>query len=321
MSFTFPQYNIPVSSKIPIEKPAYEVINVEFTSQLKLKNNISNDIIIDSRNRDTTVFKDPSSYTIYLPNTYRDVLYLRLKKCIIPKTHYSVDTNNNVIHYKELYNYHTFTNIIELPIPIGNYKKENFGKGGQLDLMNVLSTYMTDRSEFGFSYFFTYNELLERIDIEVKPQEAMVEIYFGDGKKYNENTIGEVIGFSPKIFKSNISPNNIINGDQIINLELNNQTYLQINAYQNIEGKIELTGSPTFFIPLKGIFGQNSIYLPGNLIKQDTKYFNPIENKINRIDIKFLTYNNKLFSFHGVNHVIELELYQTNFKKIIETKN
>lgn len=324
MSNHFPFPNRPVSrpstsNEFSLVKPSYEVINVEpFQKSLKLKNNISNDIVIDSRDRDCKVYKDPSLYTIYLPNTYRNVLYLRLKKTIIPKTHYPIDINNNVIYLKEFYDYQTFTEVKDISIPIGNYIKENFGKGGDLDLMDVLSNTLTQNSSFNIQYVFSYNELTDSVRIQILQPNAMVEFFFGDGKKYNDNSIGESIGFSPKIFKSTKYFNNIIEGDQVINLNLNNFCYLQINAYNNIEGPREISGSPTFLIPLDCKFGDYSIYLAGNYLKEDTKYFNPIESKINRIDISFLTYNNKPFSFHGANHLIEFELYQTNYKKKYE---
>ena len=62
-------------------------------------------LIIDSRDRDHSVHPDPNNYTIYFPETYRDVLSIELLSVDVPKTQYNVHSNNNILHRLKLINY------------------------------------------------------------------------------------------------------------------------------------------------------------------------------------------------------------------------
>lgn len=59
--------------------------------------------------------------------------------------------------------------------------------------------------------------------------------------------------------------------------------------------------------------GENTFVQDGTLPREnETKYYNPPENKIDRIRIRFLTGNGNLYDFNGRDHVLDFQIYMLN---------
>lgn len=105
-------------------------------------------LVIDSRDRDTQKYPNPSSYKIKLNKEFKFVKYLRLVQFKIPNSMYLIENDNNLLHFTEHISYESNDCNLEnnyqinscrsnekiVQIPIGDYdidikeifKKENF---------------------------------------------------------------------------------------------------------------------------------------------------------------------------------------------------
>jgi len=93
---------------------------------------IAKHIIVDSRDRDYTIYPNSNKYRIDLPQELRDITSIELTLAQIPNTYYNISNNNNVFYISESPN-----NINSINIPEGQYNNSSLidalnGKYGDL---------------------------------------------------------------------------------------------------------------------------------------------------------------------------------------------
>ena len=81
--------------KIPLEN--IDLKNTELPEPKKEKQTSKHTIIIDSRQRDYTIYPTPSEYLINLMEPHRSVEQIELIAVALPKTEYNVNSENNLI--------------------------------------------------------------------------------------------------------------------------------------------------------------------------------------------------------------------------------
>lgn len=82
-------------NKIPLEN--IELAKVEREPPNKSKLISKHNIVVDSRQRDYTLYPDPNSYLVNLLETYRNVEKIELIAAMVPKTEYNVNSENNLL--------------------------------------------------------------------------------------------------------------------------------------------------------------------------------------------------------------------------------
>ena len=113
-----------------IQKPNYNDFIVKQPAPNKTFGTIDKRLIVDSRERDYTIYPKASNYVIHLDTEYRDVTSIEMVRASIPQSGYIITDHNNEITITETgldYNTNPFTinstlEITEtIKIPIGDY--------------------------------------------------------------------------------------------------------------------------------------------------------------------------------------------------------
>jgi len=81
--------------KIPLENIDLTKIEKQLPKKSKVIN--KHNIIIDSRQRDYSIYPNPSSYLIDLSESHRNVERIELIAAMMPKTEYNVNSDNNLL--------------------------------------------------------------------------------------------------------------------------------------------------------------------------------------------------------------------------------
>ena len=81
--------------KIPLEN--LDLSKFELKHPTKTKKTTKHTIIVDSRQRDYSIYPDPNDYTVNIMFSYRNVERLELIAAMMPKTEYNINTENNLI--------------------------------------------------------------------------------------------------------------------------------------------------------------------------------------------------------------------------------
>ena len=82
-------------NKIPLENIDLTKIEKELPKKSKVIS--KHTIIVDSRQRDYTIYQDPNSYLINLSEPHRNVERIELIAAMMPKTEYNINSDNNLI--------------------------------------------------------------------------------------------------------------------------------------------------------------------------------------------------------------------------------
>ena len=81
--------------KIPLEN--IDLTKIEKQLPKKSKVTTKHNIIIDSRERDYTIYPDPNNYLVELSEAHRNVERIELIAAMVPKTEYNVNSDNNLL--------------------------------------------------------------------------------------------------------------------------------------------------------------------------------------------------------------------------------
>ena len=212
----------------------------------KTHGSISKHIIIDSRDRNYTLYPNSNKYRIDLPEELRDITSIELTLAQIPNTYYNISENNNVFYISESPN-----NIVSINIPEGQYNNNSLidsfnGKYG--DLFYELT------SKFNFSR----NPINLKLRIQSNRQTGQEFIY---NLNYLVNdtcspcklsSIDKTIGFINKQYQSemvDLSYINVPGGGITLYGGASDQDYTlyKLVATQNYGG-VEVDFTKTFYV-------------------------------------------------------------------------
>ena len=233
-------------------------------------------LLIDSKNRNKSIYPDPNSYKIDLKNSINNIIEIHLISAIIPNTVYPIDIHNNIltlIQQSETKNMY---------LTIGSYTLNQLATELQYQLN--LSKYI------GYDdYVVEYNTLNDKYTITNTNQ---FTLKFGNNIKYDEKSIGRILGFLPKSYEGNSI-------SSVNNTDLNTLDYVILSIKEIIDfNKKENNVNYFCKFPLWDMnFGEIK-YTTGLL-----KNFNKPQN-ISKLTIKYTTPNNNLCNFHGYDNTL-----------------
>lgn len=277
----------------------YNVIPRESRNNVMLSKKIPITYVIDSRDRDPTVYPTSDSFTVNTKSTYRDITAIRLLRVVIPNTMYNVPALYNQITFSETPGIN-----ITATVPPGNYTtatlpaaiKTAMELAGTsvytvtIDPVNNTMSINSDLSGGGgiFSLnFFGYNGIRGRNN---------------NVPMYRVNSMAQILGYQPQDFTGG----NTYISTGVVNLTLYNNVYVHITQCN----KINSTESPdTAFcgVPVNQ-FGMNSAVTVYTPIQKYTRHFSPSLPKLDRFTVSLKDYNGNPVSLNMADFDILLEL-------------
>jgi hypothetical protein len=187
-------------------------------NKIEVQKKTSQILLIDSRDRNYTEYPEPSSYSIDLPDDYRDVISLELLNYDIPTQQYTIRKSNSTLHYgitdphieekdgKIKIDYHK-KNFYEIEIENGYYD--------DLDHTVLEGDLQSSLSNLGISNFeVIYNAKTKKFTFKTDFSDSsnsdnvlFFQLFFeGSNNLYMRNSLGPILGFNKK------DPDSLLNG-------------------------------------------------------------------------------------------------------------
>lgn len=110
----------------------YDPLIIKPPDRNKTHGSMSRHLVIDSRDRDYTLYPNSNKYRVEVPQEWKDVVSLELTLAQIPNTFYNINQSNNIFYISD-----SPTNILSVEIPEGQYNNHTLidtfnGKYGDL---------------------------------------------------------------------------------------------------------------------------------------------------------------------------------------------
>ena len=257
-------------------------------------------LVIDSRDRNTTLYPNNYNYQIDLDRPYTDVVAVELVSANIPKTEYLINDSNNKIHFSDDGTEYVAT------ITNGNYT------------ISTLVTAIKNAMEtVGTSTFTVTNDSVTN-KITIVSSGSTFSLLFNGGSEtygettrttYPESSAAEIIGFSKSDFTGALT----YTGDFQYNLNGPTYVLLEIDDFDNING-VHNTTISNAFAKIMLDTSSNSSY---KFFKSQSDYiakkeFTPLLGKLNQMNIKFRNHNGSFYDFGNLPHTLYFKIITLN---------
>lgn len=290
-------------------------------------------LVIDSADRDHTLYPNPNRYKIQLKNGgYRDVIMVELKYAQIPNSAYIINESNNKLYYQDCPHQTKCCEYSTVEIPIGNWPADcNTGPSIRSNLEDALNE--CSDSE----YVVEFDPHVRKFTIEQVCGSGYFNLIFCGGlsktglggtmtrqvmgvdkfcypeiptqqyqNEYIAGTVGHVLGFKPMNLTGCIKYQGQISADmntgRFVVLKIRNMERIDSNN-SNIDKAFCVIGMDdgvNNFIFTRGFdFINNETY---------TKNFNPPLGKLEELDIEILNSNGKPYDFNGRDHLLMFDI-------------
>lgn len=232
-------------------------------------------IVVDSKERDTSLYSNPNSYYINLDDDIDDVLEVKLISADVQLNTYLINENNKTL--KITYNGTPLT----IDLGLGDYTPTT--------LVNMLQSKLNAGSSG--SFIVTYDTIKDNF------------IFTGDntfmfdftGKK---TSLAQILGFGYKQYSSNGS--NIITSEFKKNFKIDKTSILYIDQFELNKG-ISNTMNKSF-----ALIRENYSSLNISEDSKNIKRFNPILKRLSRLHIQFFDRYGNPYDFQNAEHILEL---------------
>lgn len=275
--------------------------------------------LVDSSDRNFLNFPDPNQYVVEFTQPFRNVIGLEVIDASIPRTMYSVDKYNNSLFFSitEQDVQHGITSFHKIELDIGDYN------------INTLLREINSKLQ-------PFNILVESMS---NPPELLNKIRFVGTSNFildmNKSTLKNVLGFNltqnsgsghrivhhirddTSQFRYFHSKNNIIEAPGIVDLIGEKYIILkcdEIEAHSTRSLSYSKHSLGLAKIRL-GVVGYNDENI--SIYKTQIREFHPI-GKLSKITLQFLTADNRLYDFKGVNHNITFNIIYYEASKNID---
>lgn len=260
-------------------------------------------LVVDSRLRDTYLYPHSNSYTMFLPNPIRYVSRVELAQATIPNAINNVTNGSNIIQVSNV----ATNDLHAFSIPNGRYS----GAGLALEIQNAI----TEESNITVSYLqsegkFLFARPTSDGDFKLKPTSLLALLMgFSDTTERTSSSVADQSTSSDyfNLYANNslYSGNTFIKSDRLVDLNTDDQIFLDIEELNNIwieqANKLnDTTASRNCFGPIPMDVNSGAIkYF--NAIKDyayGTDFINPI-SQISRFTVKWRKLNGELIQFEN----------------------
>lgn len=263
--------------------------------------NIEKRLIIDSRDRNYQNYPNPSNYIIKLNEQFRNITSIELTRAQIPQSGYIINKNNNILHV--VYDEECYA----IEITVGDYNITELCTEIETQLLNTLGVIFTVTS---VQSKITIKETIgNNFSLNFKGSVHLDNTHSGFKRLYPPNSIGKLLGFLPK----NYSGNSEYTAENKYDLFYNRYLILYIEELERLRSKETSVMDSFAILPLNDE--------PNSLINVDAckyptskeiKYFTPPLGKLDKLTIKFLTYDGYEYDFNGLEHYLDLRINMLN---------
>lgn len=292
--------------------------------------------VIDSRDRNTSLFPSPNSYDLILNETINEVTFVKLVKCDVPLSNYDVNEFNNILNAS-----FGGGQVLSIPIPIGNYNSSinrtthdtNTCYATDMDAFartlttavatfnaSFVCTYLpnTDSFKFTSSGTFSFNlsgppapyGMQGQTGIQASTNHPMAPdvIYI---TPYAIHSIGKILGFSAATYVSVYD-----SGNTLYTIVAPFRRNFQDNRYcvLNIDNmSINNSVNSNIFKSFALVDGRASA-------DKVEKFFNP-SIRLNKLRIEFIDYFGNPYNFRNFEHRIEILFESTSIPQFSRFTN
>jgi hypothetical protein len=239
--------------------------------------------IIDSRDRNKTLYPDPAKYTIKLDEGLTDVVNAELILTDFKFNDYNVNKYNNVLH----------TGTQDYTLPLGTYDGVAIASTLTSLIPSLTVTFNDISSKFTF---------VSTVDMELKFRNDEQTRYDSDNFEYRylTNSVGKLLGFA--IDNYALTANSPLEAPYTMDLETENYIIMymqQAKVYQSKNNKAH----NCFAIINKMENSSNGLVMFNNNV---SKSFNPAIANLSNLVFKFCDYNGNLYDFQNREHRFEI---------------
>ena len=239
--------------------------------------------IIDSRDRNKTLYPDPAKYTIKLDEGLTDVVSTELILTDFKFNDYNVNKYNNVLH----------TDTQDYTITLGKYDGTSLASALTSLIPSLTVTFNNISSKFTF---------VSTVNMELKFKNDEQTRYDLDNFMYNypTNSVGKLLGFA--IENYTLTANIPLEAPYMLDLETENYIIMymqQAKVYQSKNNKAH----NSFAIINKMENNSNGLVMFNNNV---VKSFNPAIANLTNLVFKFCDYNGNLYDFQNREHRFEI---------------
>jgi hypothetical protein len=251
-------------------------------------------ILIDSRDRDTTLFPSPSNYRIDLLRSYPNVISLELVTAEIPISEYNVNSTNNVIQFKEV----AGSTVIVATIPPGNYST-------LASFKSIVETTMNNASAHGASYTLNITTLASQNKVILSSDIGGTSTLFS--VLFSSSSSRRLFGMNA-VDKTGTSS---YTSDTIVSLDKEQYLTLAIENIRNITSTHSITHNAFAKIPLNNDDSTGRKYFSTSSDYNAVKVFQPQMPKLDHLHLSFNSYNG-LYDFNGLDHSLTFKVVYIN---------
>ena len=206
-----------INPNMEIATPTYDQITIKPPAKNKTHGRKTTRLIVDSRERETDLYPDPSKYTLEFEHEERDVISVELSQANIPNSFYNIYhyEDNGILYANNILHLHLITsdagnNSTILELDVGKYTDLTTF---ETNLKTLLTSYTSNYIEFSD---VKINTLTSKLDITFVPKSdfnKVVEFYFEfvnpntcnnlnpfnkTENKYSSYSLGPMMGFNKK---------------------------------------------------------------------------------------------------------------------------
>jgi hypothetical protein len=256
--------------------------------------------VIDSRDRNKTLYPNPNNYEVEFVEDIQDVIAVELCQAQIPFTQYMINTYNN-----------------RIDVFVNGARQVCFVEVGDYDATSLANTVESTLNAASGANIFKVVYILAKDRYIIKSTVPFQLIFKGDSVPHSDgnmttayvsNSIGQVMGFGVADYASHVDPaemvyNNVVNAEYRKNFALHEYVVLSISPfYVNVSTSDVINKS--FAIIHKDTTTINLVN--NNDIVRKT--FNPPIARMARMKLCFKDYYGNRYDFQNHDHQIILHL-------------
>ena len=255
-------------------------INVDKSSS----NTIPAVLVVDSSQRNRSVYENPGKYSFQFIKQYRDVISLELIQANIPNSFYSINNNNNKITINVGTNQHIIS------IPLGNYNDVD-------NLTTLINTRINNVVPGAWT--FSVDKRLNKFKLDGPTGFTVVS-----GAPQNADII---VGIGSLDLVSNA---NSVTMPNCYVMHPYRYLILEIRNMQRCDGNTSALMDSFCIIPIDTAADNSGILKNGDTIDNDTYvfYFPEPLHKLADMEITFRTPDGNICDFNGRDHFLVFEI-------------
>lgn len=280
------------------------------------KDNITRDhyIVIDSRDRNHDDYDNPNSYRVNLEQPLYNVLSMELISAEIPASQYLINSSNNLLEFQETNAQVSADTYFVAQIPYGNYTISEL----KTAIESALNTASTTGANFTVDISTLASQKKLTISSDIGGGADIFNILlsggienYGDKTRtlYRENTIGSLLGFN----RENKTGSSSYSSDFQYNLHGDTYILLKFDDIKNIEG-IANNVQDAFTKITLDTHTDDIKYFKNSTDYKILKYMEKPISRIDHFHVSFLTYNQNLYDFNGLEHSFTLKVTTLDHK-------